>query len=259
MVPATIVVPCFNEADRLDEGVFLDFARRPGVRLLMVDDGSKDKTSEIMARMASACDAVGVLVLPENRGKAEAVRQGMRLALEQGALAVGYFDADLSTPPDECVRLIGELDDEGAQVILASRVAMLGTHIDRQTVRHYFSRVFATGASIVLRCAVYDTQCGAKVFRRSSALDAALDAPFSSRWAFDVELIGRLLIGAPGVPGVPIEAIREVPLRRWTHVPGSKLHVAAMLRAAAELTTIAWALEERKRRVKAQISQHTAC
>jgi glycosyltransferase involved in cell wall biosynthesis len=250
MTPATIVVPCFNEADRLDQAAFLDFARRPGVSLLFVDDGSSDATADVIAKLSAGAESIDFLVLPHNQGKGEAVRQGMRRALDAGARAVGYFDADMSTPVEECTRLMDELDDPALEVILGARIAMLGTRIERQALRHYVSRVFATGASMVLQCAVYDTQCGAKVFRRSPVLDAALETPFSSRWAFDVELIGRLMIGAPGVPGLPIQAIKEVPLLRWTHVGGSKLRPLAMFKAAAELGRIAWALEEAKKRAR---------
>jgi dolichyl-phosphate beta-glucosyltransferase len=250
MISATVVIPCFNEARRLDTAAFLSLAKKPGVSLLFVDDGSSDDTAGVLAKLAAGADNVNFLVLPKNQGKGEAVRQGMRQSLSSGASVVGYFDADLATPVDECARLIGELDDARLSVILASRIVMLGTNIERQAMRHYFSRVFATAASIVLQCPVYDTQCGAKFFRRSSVLEAALETPFASRWAFDVELIGRLLIGAPGIPGVPIAAIKEVPLLKWTHVAGSKLQPAAMVRAAAELTRIAWALEQRKRSLR---------
>jgi dolichyl-phosphate beta-glucosyltransferase len=251
MLPATVVVPCFNEAKRLDQAAFVELSKTPGLSLLFVEDGSSDDTKGVLARLKAQSESVDYLVLPKNQGKAEAVRQGMRRALEGGAAVVGYFDADLSTPPGECSRLVSELSDPRLEVIMASRVAMLGTRIERQTLRHYFSRIFATGASLVLQCAVYDTQCGAKFFRSSAALDAALSLPFSSRWAFDVELIGRLLIGTPAVAGVPLTAIKEVPLYKWTHVGGSKLGPLAMVHAAAELGKIALALEAAKSRVKA--------
>jgi glycosyltransferase involved in cell wall biosynthesis len=250
LTPATVIVPCFNEASRLDRAAFVTLARKPGISLLFVDDGSTDGTSQVMEDLAKQEETIAFMVLPKNQGKGEAVRQGLLRALERGAQVVGYFDADLSTPIDECVRLAGELDDPSVTVILGSRIAMLGTHIDRQALRHYASRAFATGASIVLQCAIYDTQCGAKFFRRSPALEAALSEPFTSRWAFDVELIGRLMIGKPGVPGLPMSAIKEVPLLQWTHVAGSKLRPIAMFRAAAQLGKIGWVLEEARRKVR---------
>jgi dolichyl-phosphate beta-glucosyltransferase len=96
---------------------------------------------------------------------------------------------------------------------------------------------------------VYDTQCGAKFFRATPALSRALDRPFRSRWAFDVELLGRLLSG--GAEALREDDLLEVPLRRWTHVGGSKLRPLAMLRAGADLAVIALDLA-RERRAHAQ-------
>ena len=79
-------------------------------------------------------------------------------------------------------RLLAVMQATGADLLLGSRVAMLGRDIHRSMVRHYLGRAFATAASIVLDLRVYDTQCGAKLIRRSAALLEALDEPFTSRW-----------------------------------------------------------------------------
>jgi hypothetical protein len=107
--------------------------------------------------------------------------------------------------------------------------------------------VFASLASLILNLRIYDTQCGAKLFRRSAALAAALETPFLSRWAFDVELIGRLLAGVPGVPPIPATDFVEVPLGSWSDVPGSKLRPAAMAGALKDLALIAADLRRRRR------------
>jgi hypothetical protein len=115
---------------------------------------------------------------------------------------------------------------------------MLGTTIDRSPRRHYLGRVFATASSLALGMTVYDTQCGAKVLRAGPVLDHALAAPFSSRWSFDVELLGRLRRGGDGVVGLPISAFREVPLVRWSDVAGSKLGALDALRAGLDLLRV---------------------
>jgi glycosyltransferase involved in cell wall biosynthesis len=246
---AALVVPCYNEAARLDQAALRGFVDdRPSVNLLLVDDGSTDDTEACLRALAAERPGrIDVLSLSPNGGKAEAVRRGMRAALDGGAAIVGYFDADLSTPTAEMSRLLDILDARGAEVVMGARVALLGVDIHRQAARHYLGRVFASVASIVLKTRVYDTQCGAKLFRRSPALAAALETPFRSRWAFDVELLGRLLAGAPGVPPTSPGAIIEVPLETWRDVPCSKLKPAAMVGAAKDLTLIGLDLARRRR------------
>jgi glycosyltransferase involved in cell wall biosynthesis len=249
MLEATVVVPCFNEAERLDRARFLELARDPAVRLLFVDDGSRDGTRAMLAALKGEGEGrVDFLGLDVNGGKAEAVRRGMQLGLERGAPLVGFLDGDLATPPDEMVRLVHAIEAHDAQVVLGARVGLAGTRIDRKMARHYLGRVFATAASMILRERFYDTQCGAKVFRATPALDEALARPFVSRWAFDVELIGRLLVGNERTDALTVEDFVEVPLHEWTDVPGSKLHPTAFARVAADLVRIELELDAMRAR-----------
>lgn len=231
-----IAVPCYNEERRLRPERFLSLAAEDDITLLFVDDGSTDRTPEVLralvARLGGKGDRLG---LERNSGKAEAVRRGMLHALDRGAAVVGYVDADLSTPVEEVLRLVGEMRSRSVSVVMGARVAMLGAHIERRLLRHYVSRVFATVASLVLGIPVYDTQCGAKLFRRSDVLGDALATPFTSRWAFDVELIDRLLSGCGPHPGLAVDQFLEVPLRRWCDAGGSKLRVGGMLKAILDL------------------------
>lgn len=240
MRPVTVVIPCFDEEHRLDRPALAGLAAADGVSLLLVDDGSGDGTLRLLEELAREVDSIEVLALPSNQGKAEAVRAGLRAAIAHGADLVAYYDADLSTPPDELTRLVETLAGrDDLDVVMAARVALLGRHIERRAHRHYLGRVFATFASLSLDLAVYDTQCGAKVLRVTPTLEAALADPFRSRWAFDVELLARLLYPEAGVEPVAREAIVEVPLRVWRDKAGSKLGPTAMGRAALELGAIA--------------------
>ena len=108
--------------------------------------------------------------------------------------------------------------------------------------RHYSGRVFGTLSSIVLGFQVYDTQCGAKVFRNGPELRASIAHPFSSKWAFDVELLGRLAIEYQGTDG-----FKEVPLHEWHDVAGSKLSLRSSLRSTADLLRIRRALRRARR------------
>ncbi|MGM0576035.1 MAG: glycosyltransferase [Myxococcota bacterium] len=237
---ATVVIPCYNEADRLREEDVARLLEDERLRVLLVDDGSTDDTSDLLARIAADLgDRADFVVLPQNGGKAEAVRRGMLRAIGDGAPLVGYLDADFATPAEEMHRLLDVLEATDTRAAMGSRFARLGADIQRSPVRHYLGRVFATAASLVLRLRVYDCQCGAKLFRVDPTLELALSQPFRSRWIFDVELLGRLLAGGPGAPGWTADDLVEVPLERWHDVSGSKLSRTAMLRAGAELLSLA--------------------
>lgn len=252
MTNAVWVIPCFNEEARLDRARVAAFADDPRVSLLLVDDGSKDATLEVLrgVRTSAKPGKVDVLALPRNKGKGEAVRSGLQHAISTGAKVVGFADADLATPPSELLRLQDNLDANALlEVVIASRVLMVGRRIERKASRHYLGRVFATLAANILRTPFYDTQCGAKLFRDTPALRAAIASPFLSRWAFDVELLGRLLVGDREAPPVPVERLREVPIEEWVDKPGSKVDVTAMTKALLDLGRIE--IELRARRARA--------
>jgi len=235
-----IVVPCFDEAARLDLDQLLTLLDRPGLVVHFVDDGSTDATAAMIERVRRERPGrVRVLTFATNRGKAEAVRAGMIEACSAGYDLTGYFDADLATSPSDLLRLVdAAVADPGLVGVLAARVGLLGHRIERSRRRHYLGRLFATASSLLLHLTVYDTQCGAKVFRVGPHLRTALAEPFASRWAFDVELLGRLGRGRGDVPAVGASALLEVPVWQWRDVAGSRLKGYTALRTAAELLTI---------------------
>jgi glycosyltransferase involved in cell wall biosynthesis len=250
----TLVVPCYNEASRLDAEAFLAFAdsRESAPALLFVDDGSRDETRMILTGLCSRSPGrISLLALDRNQGKAEAVRTGLRAALAAGASMVGYMDADLSTSTPEMQRLIDLYHASGTEVLMGARVSLLGREVRRQPARHYLGRIFASAASWVLKLPVYDTQCGAKLFKSTPALESALQRPFLSSWAFDVELLGRLLVGDGSGNRLAPDRILEEPLRAWRHKPGSKLSAWHMLRAGLDMVRIARVMaRERQASVK---------
>jgi len=238
-----VVVPCFNEAGRLDPDAFIDLAAINDISVLFVNDGSTDATAQVLDAVAARSTSVAVEHLPANRGKGEAVRHGLRTAINGGASYVAYFDADLATPVSELVRLITIItgrNDAGVRTdaVIGSRVLMLGRQIDRRRARHYLGRVFATMAAVAIGVPVYDTQCGAKVFRATPNLEAALAQPFTTRWSFDVELLGRLFAGDPATISLPGTVIEE-PLLQWVDQPGSSMSPAAMVRSGVDVTALA--------------------
>lgn len=235
----TLVVPCYNEADRLDAGAFVRFVRtHPGVRLVMVDDGSDDGTGDVLERIRAAVPGeVATLRLASNLGKGEAVRAGLAAAIAGNPANVGFFDADLSTPlaaVDDFLAVLRMRPD--VEFVLGSRVLLMGRDVKRKPARHYFGRVFATAASHALDLPVYDTQCGAKVIRLNPATGTLFAKPFRSRWIFDVELIARYL-RLPVAPGEPPRRDRlyELVLPAWHDKPGSKVRWYDFVRAMVDL------------------------
>jgi dolichyl-phosphate beta-glucosyltransferase len=118
--------------------------------------------------------------------------------------------------------------------------------------------VFATFASLTLRLPVYDTQCGAKLFRRTDALRRALDRPFRSRWIFDVELIDRLLQGGPGVAPLSPRDLEELPLRSWRDVSGSKFRWWQMVWGGAEVLGLWIGSRIRPRRARSGAGEYVS-
>ncbi len=234
-----LVVPCYNEASRLEPDAFLQFvATHPSVQLVLVDDGSSDGTGEILQRIHEAAPAaVTILRQSRNLGKAEAVRAGILAGLGQRAALVGFFDADLATPLGAVDDFLAVLRDRPAvEFVLGSRVLLLGRDIKRKATRHYFGRVFATAVSHALDLPVYDTQCGAKILRANAATATLFETPFRSAWIFDVELIARYL-RLPVTAGEPARRDRlyELVLPRWHDKPGSKLGWYDFVSAAVEV------------------------
>jgi glycosyltransferase involved in cell wall biosynthesis len=239
MPRTVIVVPCYNEAARLDKEAVRAFLREEAaIGLCLVDDGSTDGTRAILEGIAAGEPGrLEVLPLDENGGKAEAVRRGaLHVVGNPGVSYVGYWDADLATPLGDVPAFVSILDDRPEVVLVSgARIRRLGVHIDRRGVRHILGRVFATCASLALGLPVYDTQCGAKLLRADIAR-AVFVEPFLSRWLFDVELFARVrgMVGREACE----RRVVELPLARWVDVGGSKLRLRHWVRAPLDLLRI---------------------
>jgi dolichyl-phosphate beta-glucosyltransferase len=223
-----LIVPCYNEAQRLNLGAFRQFlAHNNSTHLLFVDDGSHDNTVTLLETLSGEFPGkISVLRLSANHGKAEAVRAGMLHALEHLRPEIaGFWDADLATPLELVPNLTAVLDTRPAiEMVFGARVQLLGRRVERRALRHYLGRVFATAVSNVLQLAIYDTQCGAKLFRVTPVTARIFDQPFLSRWVFDVEILARYLVLYRHDVRRLERAIYEYPLEVWTDVAGSKVH-----------------------------------
>ena len=248
-----LVIPCYNEAGRLDRAEFSRYLNRCDlVDFVFVNDGSTDDTVGVLNKLALGFPTrVHVMSLHPNGGKAEAVRQGILAGLKLDPAFIGYWDADLATPleaiSDFCHVLDGKTQYE---VLLGSRVRLMGRSIQRHGYRHYLGRVFATGASMSLGLPVYDTQCGAKVFRVTTSTASLFREPFISRWIFDVELLARFVRMSAEKGQDPQSKIYEVTLGSWRDVAGSKVKALDFFRSFRDLLKI-----RRRYRVRSKLSE----
>ena len=238
MTTVCIVVPCYNEAERLPGEAFLAYlGTHPHVSCCFVNDGSRDQTLALLRGLQQRNPAqIDVYDLPKNQGKAGAVRAGMNHCDTKNFDYTGYFDADLATPLAAIDDLQAVLDKHPDCVfVMGSRIQHLGVTIRRSAFRHYVGRVVATTISLILRLPVYDTQCGAKLMRRE-ATAAVFAQPFISPWLFDVELIARL-IDQYGRADIN-RRLLEMPLQEWIEQDGSRISSTYVFRMWYELYRI---------------------
>jgi len=233
-----IIIPCYNEADRLDTNKFIDYlSKNSHLHFIFIDDGSTDNTNLIIKQIILKFNSLASLLINEtNKGKAESVRLGVIESYKMNPDFIGFLDADLAAPIGEIDNLLKIIKkDKTKEVVFASRIQLIGSEIKRNYFRHFFGRVFATVVSNILNLPVYDTQCGAKIFSRKICDDIFYEQ-FISPWLFDVELFARLL----NVYGIErtIQMSYEHPVCKWVDIDGSKVKPIYFLKAPFELLKI---------------------
>jgi dolichyl-phosphate beta-glucosyltransferase len=212
----SIVIPAFNEEARLGPTLeaYLAYCRGTGrrVEVIVVDDGSLDRTSVVVNSFASTHPEVRLIRLAENQGKGQAVRSGVVNAQGKQIL---FADADAATPLPELERLEAALDG-GADVAIGSRA--LRDHavtINARVYRRMIGRIFHALVEVLTVPGVKDTQCGFKLFRGPVAHDLFSRMRIRG-FSFDVEVL--MMAQRRGY------TIAEVPVN-WTHQPGSKVNL----------------------------------
>ncbi|MCX8081223.1 MAG: glycosyltransferase [Bacteroidia bacterium] len=237
MQKTIIVVPCFNEASRIDLDAFVKFLNhQPDVFFFFINDGSTDNTSDLIKNYFQNHQTVKVFDLDKNYGKAEAVRHGMLKALNEETAYVGFWDADLSTPLCEIKKFLNVFTlNPSLNLVIGSRVKRLGSDIKRKVLRHYLGRIFSTFASWLTGIEVYDSQCGAKIFRKD-IVEVLFSTPFVTRWIFDLEILVRYY-QFNGGKNFYLTSF-EYPLNVWHEKAGSKLKLKHMLLAPFDLIKI---------------------
>lgn len=229
----TIIIPFYNEEKRIDFDCFHQiFNNYLQYNFILVDDGSTDNTSIILDEFKNKFPNLTILKLDKNIGKAEAIRSAV-LSISTADFIV-YYDADLATPFSELEKLIQfSIQNPNYLLVMGARIKLIGNQVKRSLKRHYFGRIFATIVSqFVLKVAVYDTQCGAKVIDFETAKHI-FSKPFLSKWLFDVELLKRL----QKIHNLK-EVVKEIPLEKWEEIGNSKIKVTDFFKIPFELYQI---------------------
>jgi dolichyl-phosphate beta-glucosyltransferase len=211
----SIVIPAYNESSRLGATLekVLGYVHTQGwdCEVIVVNDGSRDDTAEIVRAFAANDPTVHLVENPGNRGKGYSVRNGM---LHAQGLIVLFSDADLSSPIEEAPKLFQALES-GADIAIGSRWLRAETQTRRQPLhRQLFGRIFNLLLRLTLGLHFADTQCGFKAFKRR-AVETIFPMQKIERWGFDPEIL--FLARKFGFK------VKEVPVA-WGHSGETRIH-----------------------------------
>jgi glycosyltransferase involved in cell wall biosynthesis len=228
----SIILPAYNESARIEATLERVMRCVEGegwdAEVLVVDDGSKDDTSEILQRWMDRYPRLHLIQNPGNRGKGYSVRNGL---LQAAGEIVMFTDADLSCPMEEANRLIAAIKD-GADVAIGSRwMDRTRQTIHQPLYRQFFGRCFNAITRGLMGLPFKDTQCGFKAFRRDAA-QVIFRLQRIERWGFDPEIlfIARKLK----------YSITEVPVT-WGHDERSRMsYVKDGMKMLEEMAVIRW-------------------
>ena len=240
--PIALVIPCYNEAKRLDSGPFVKALKEnENLTLIFVNDGSQDGTLVILHQFKMyASGRVRVIDRPENMGKAEAIRHGVLSTRDDDFSWLGYWDAGLATPLAALNDFFSEDVPDRLKAIIGSRVKLCGWDIQRKGARHVLGRTACFLVDTLFKLGVYDTQCGAKVFEAKTLLETCQE-PFITQRVFDIELLLRL-VDRFG----PCDLwLREIPLKSWKDKETSRLRLFAAFKSWSELWQLRKTIREK--------------
>ena len=247
-----VVIPCYNEEERLLSKEFTDYIdKNSGYHLCFVNDGSKDKTLEVLHNLRKGReDFITVYNCEKNGGKAEAVRLGMlHMAKKEDLDYIGFLDADLSTDLADFDDLVKTIENSDFKIVSGSRIARMGANITKESARKIISLTINFIIRKILKMDFKDTQCGAKIFSKD-VIQIAFKKKFVTQWIFDVEIFKRIsqYYGLKNAKTI----LCEQPLKKWIYTDGSKLSMKDSVKIVMQLSQIAWVYRSKKGKTKTE-------
>lgn len=235
-----VVIPCYNEEERLSSEEFKRFAHQNlGYHLCFVNDGSTDNTLGVLEELRKGNEGnISIYNCEKNGGKAEAVRQGvLHMVKDEQYDYIGYLDADLSTDFRDFDDLVKTLENSDFKIVSGSRISRMGANITKESARKIISMTINMIIQKILGMPFKDTQCGAKIMDREIVVNM-FTKKFITKWLFDVEIFMRMrkYYGKEEAKLL----ICEQPLKRWIHADGSKLSMKDSIKIVGQLAQIAY-------------------
>lgn len=241
-----IVVPCFNEAKRLNLFYFNRLSHLKSTIWIFVDDGSTDDTSKILKNFSKKKNMIYVKI-NDNVGKSNAVAYGMNYAAKNISHIgwLGFLDSDGAFAISDVERIIKMTSQIGEyDALYTSRVKMAGRNIKRNNVRHIIARLIISIFGLVWKDIPYDTQSGFKLYRYYDNFNLIFTKPFKTRWFLDIELSVRF----SHFNGRTIE-VWEEPVSSWIDIPGSKIDYRQSIRIILEAIYIFYLLLNQRKKL----------
>lgn len=228
----SIVIPAYNESERIPATLdsVVNCIRERGWRaeVIVVNDGSRDNTAEVVRAFAVNAPEVRLLENPGNKGKGYSVRAGL---LEAVGEVVMFTDADLSAPIEEAERLFAAIA-HGADIAIGSRWLQSSRQTHRQPLyRQLFGRCFNMVIRNVMGLKFADTQCGFKAFTREAA-QTVFQLQTIERWGFDPEILFIALKRGFWIIEVPVS---------WAHDKRTRIsYIRDGFKMLQEIAIIRW-------------------
>jgi glycosyltransferase involved in cell wall biosynthesis len=230
-----IVVPCYNEAKRIDINYFRKLSKIPNTEWIFVDDGSTDSTLKVLHKLGDR-NNISSIRLKSNVGKSKAIAQGILQIFNNinDIGWIGFLDADGAFTISDIQNFVQMTQSlKYYDAIYSSRVKMAGRNIHRNNKRHITARIITTFFGMNWTDIPYDTQSGFKLYRYTPRLKLLFIENFRTKWFFDIELHLRYMNLKAST-----FSVWEEPVTTWIDIPGSKINFREGFRIFTEICYI---------------------